>query len=415
MTDTTSAAAPVQTSPGQRSFAEAMHAMHAKYVAKNGYKAGKHKAWLIPALHLAGGAVLGGACRMLLSPMWAAAVTGALTALVGAWAVLAVCMIFRVGLLRGVDWATADDYEQQLIAGLDPDARAALTHAQHQVLRRFPAAASVHVYRPDQLPGHRCTLDTAGCDCARSRFNAAVLPNRRHPVIVVGDRLLDQPAALAYVLAHETNHVRRPWLQVFLLLQLVSLGGWAVLGLMLPWPTLLTAAPALWGATLLLRWTNEFAADIAARTTGPDAARQFWTMLRAVRPASTGLSRLSTATVAVLAPSHPPRRPHRPPRLTPVPAEGGASAAPGHPHKTAPVRGARPRPSLSTVHRATPTEIHAVPWNGSHAWPDLRQRAGAASAPDASRSSPPASMIALRGMRPSLPCEPGPTLPAPAP
>jgi Zn-dependent protease with chaperone function len=138
------------------------------------------------------------------------------------------------------------------------------------------------------------------------RFNAAVLPNRRHPIIVVGDRLLEQPAALAYVLAHERNHVRRPWLQVYFLLQLVIVAGFPGMGLVLPWRVLVIVAPAVWAATMLLSWVNELAADVAARTTGPEGARSFWAMRRAARPTRTGLSRLTGALATVLAPTHPP-------------------------------------------------------------------------------------------------------------
>jgi Zn-dependent protease with chaperone function len=138
------------------------------------------------------------------------------------------------------------------------------------------------------------------------RVNAAVLPNRRHSVILVGDRLLDEPAALAYVLAHEVNHVRRPWLLVYGALQVVTLAGWLGMGLILPWHALVVVAPVVWVATMLLNWVNELAADYAARTTGPDAARAFWTMLRAARPTRTGLSRLTGTVMAVLAPTHPP-------------------------------------------------------------------------------------------------------------
>ncbi|MGI5206208.1 M48 family metalloprotease [Spirillospora sp. CA-108201] len=280
--------------------------MHAKYVAKDGHKASKRRILIVPALLLAVGIGLGAAARAGLSPAWASTVTGALAALIAGWAVSAVCVTFRASPLRGVDWTTADAYEQELTSGLHPDVRAALARAQDHVRRRLPFADRVHLYSPEHLPEHACALDTTGCDCARMRVNAAVMPNRRHPVIVVGDRLLDKPAALAYVLAHEVNHVRRPWLLIYGVLQVVILAGWLGMGLILPWHTLVVAAPVVWVTTMLLSWVNEIAADIAARTTGPDAARAFWTMLRAARPTRTGLSRLTGAVMAVLAPTHPP-------------------------------------------------------------------------------------------------------------
>ncbi|MEU8346642.1 M48 family metalloprotease [Spirillospora sp. NPDC048832] len=300
---TTSLTAPAKTSPLLGDFAEAMHA---KYVAKDGHKASKRRILIIPALLLTVGTGLGAAARAGLPPTWATAATGPLAALVAGWTVLAFWVAFRVDPLRDVDWATADTYEQKLTSGLHPDARAALAHAQDQVRQQLPAAARVHLYSPDQLPSHECTMDTTGCDCARMRVNAAVLPNRRHPVILVGDRLLDEPAALAYVLAHEINHVRRPWLLVYGALQVITLAGWLGMGLILPWHTLVLVAPVVWVATMLLNWVNELAADIAARTTGPDAARAFWTMTRAARPTRTGLSRLTGTVMAVLAPTHPP-------------------------------------------------------------------------------------------------------------
>ncbi|TMR30881.1 M48 family metalloprotease [Actinomadura geliboluensis] len=280
--------------------------MHAKYVAKDGHKASKRRILIVPILLLTVGIGLGAAARAGLSPTWASTVTGALAALIAGWSVWALWVAFRVDPLRDVDWATADTYEQELTFGLHPDARAALARAQDQVRRRLPFADRVHLYSPDQLPKHDCTLDKTGCDCARMRVNAAVLPNRRHPVILVGDRLLDEAAALAYVLAHEVNHVRRPWLLVYGALQVVTLAGWLGMGLVLPWHVLVVVAPVVWVATMLLSWVNELAADIAARTTGPDAARAFWTMLRAARPTRAGLSRLTGAVMAVLAPTHPP-------------------------------------------------------------------------------------------------------------
>ncbi|MGI5204712.1 hypothetical protein ACQEU6_24410 [Spirillospora sp. CA-108201] len=280
--------------------------MHAKYVVKDGHAASRRRILIVPALLLASGTGLGIAARALLSPTWATVVTGALAAMIGAWAVLGVWVGFRADPLQCVDWATADAYEQQLTTGLHPDTRAALDRAQERIRQRFPAADRVHVYSPDRLPDHHCTLDTTGCDCARMRLNAGVLPNRRHPIIVVGDRVLDKPAVLAYVLTHETNHVRRPWLQLNHLLAVVGLAGWLSMGLLLPLPALMAVAPVVWAATMLLCWTNELAADAAARTTGPDAARAFWTMCRAAQPTRTGLSRLTGAIAAFLAPTHPP-------------------------------------------------------------------------------------------------------------
>jgi hypothetical protein len=300
---TTSPTAPAKTPLLLGDFAEAMHA---KYVAKDGHKAGKRRILIIPALLLTIGIGLGSAARAGLSPPWATAVTGALAALIAGWTVLAFWVTFLLDPLRDVDWATADTYGQDLTSGLHPDVRAALARAQDQVRRRLPFADRVHLYSPDQLPEHACTLDTTGCNCARRRANAAVLPNRRHPVILVGDRLLNEPAALAYVLAHEVNHVRRPWLLVYGALQVVTLAGWLGMGLILPWHALVVVAPVVWVATMLLNWVNELAADYAARTTGPDAARAFWTMLRAARPTRTGLSRLTGTVMAVLAPTHPP-------------------------------------------------------------------------------------------------------------
>jgi Zn-dependent protease with chaperone function len=300
---TTSPTAPAKASPLLGDFAEAMHA---RYVAKDGHKASKRRILIVPALLLAVGIGLGAAARAGLSPTWASMVTGVLAALIAGWAVSAFWVAFRVDPLRDVDWATADTYEQELTSGLHPDARAALARAQDRVRGRLPCADRVHLYSPDQLPEHACTLDTTGCDCARMRVNAAVLPNRRHPVILVGDRLLDEPAALAYVLAHEVNHVRRPWLLVHGALQVITLAGWLGMGLILPWHTLVIVAPVVWAATMLLSWVNELAADVAARPTGPDAARSFWTMRRAARPTRTGLSRLTGTVTALLAPTHPP-------------------------------------------------------------------------------------------------------------
>ena len=301
---TTSPTAPAKTPPQQRDFAEAMHAL---YVVKDGHAAAKHRALIIPAVLLVFGGGIGSAARMLLPPAWAVPATGLLAVLLTAWAVLAACLSYQTGPLQRVDWDTADDYQQRLIAGLSPDARTILARVQQQIRRRFPAAQGVHLYCPDRLPEHECTIDAGGCDCVRMRVNAGVLPNRTRPIIVVGDRVLAEPAALSYVLAHETNHTRRPWRQLHSLQQVLFLAGWLSMGLTLPWRTLAIVAPAVWLTALALNWANELAADIAAaRATGPTAARAYWTMLRAARPTRTGLSRLTGAVMAVLAPTHPP-------------------------------------------------------------------------------------------------------------
>lgn len=302
---TTSPTSKAPALPQRRDFGEAMHA---KYVAKDGHKASKRRILIVPALFLTVGIGLGSAARAALSPTLASTVTIALAALFAGWTVSSVYTTFRYGALRKVDWPSAYVYEQRLISGLPPDTRAVLARAQRQILQRFPSASRVHLYSPDQLPKHDCKLDTTGCDCARMRVNAAVMPSRRHPVIVVGDRLLAEPAALEYVLAHEANHVRRPWLLVYGLMLVIMLAGWLVMGLVLPGDVLVVVAPIVWVATMLLSWANELAADYAARSVGPDAARAFWTMLRAARPTRTGWSRLTGTVMAVLAPTHPPIR-----------------------------------------------------------------------------------------------------------
>lgn len=302
---TTSPTATAEAPPQRRDFATAMHDL---YVAKDAHKAGKLRILIVPVLHLAIGIGLGAAARAALSPALASTVSAAVAALIAGWTVSSVYRTFRIGSLRNVDWATASDCEHKITCGLHPDTRAVLARAQRQILQRFPAASRVHLYSPDRLPEHDCTLDTTGCDCARLRVNAAVMPSRRHPIILVGERLLDQPSTLAYVLAHEVNHIRRPWPLVHGLILVIMMAGWLGMGLILPWRALVVAAPVVWVATMLLSWVNEIAADYAARSTGPDAARAYWTMLRAARPTRTGWARLTGAVMAVLAPTHPPIR-----------------------------------------------------------------------------------------------------------
>ncbi|NEA27620.1 hypothetical protein [Actinomadura bangladeshensis] len=299
---TTSPTAPAQTPPLQGDFAEAMHA---KYVAKDGLAADKRKVLIIPALLLAAGTGLGAAARTGLPPTWATVVTVTLAALIGVFGVAAVCLLHCHEPLLDVGWNTADTCEEKVASSLSPDVRAALAQAQAQVHRRLPAADRVHIYVPDQLPEHPCTLDTTGCRCAGQRLNAAVLPNRSHPIIKVGDRLLDEPAALAYVLAHEINNVRRPGYNSASCYRCSPWSaGWRW-GSSSPLPTLAIVAPAVWATTIILNWANEIAADVAARTTGPDAARSYWTMRRTACPTRTGLSRITGAVAAVLAPTHP--------------------------------------------------------------------------------------------------------------
>lgn len=307
MTDTTTPTAPAPATPPASQPRDFAAAMHARFVAKDGLTAEKRKVLLIPVLLLAISAGLGTAARAL-PPTWATVVTGTLAVLIGLWGVLAVWAVNCLDPLQGVDWGTADDYEEKVTSGLGQDVRAVLTQAQAQVRRQFPAADRVHLYVPDRLPEHPCTLDTTGCRCAGQRINAAILPHRSHPIIKVGDRLLDDDnsAVLEYVLAHEINHVRRGWKQLRYLQQMVNLSGWLWVGLLVPLPALLVVAPALWVAIITFIWVDEFAADIAARTTGPDGARGYWAMCRAGYPTRTGMARVGGAVLAVLAPLHPP-------------------------------------------------------------------------------------------------------------
>lgn len=284
------------TAPPAADLRDFAAAMHARFIAKNVRGAGQRLTLIIPVVQVAVGAVIGGAARMMLPPAWAALVTCALAALVGAWAVTGVRTLRRNGLVQDVDWETAASYEEQLLDGLPANVRGILARTRGRVRRHLPPGTEIHVYCPGEVPERRALM----------RVNAAVAPaGEQHAVILVGDRLLASPPALAYALTHEVNHLRRSWRRVVAVLQVIAVGGWIALGLAVPLHALLVAAPALWAMSIAARWADEFAADAAARSTGRDAARAYWSLLRAAR-ARTGLSRLTGAVAAVLAPTHPP-------------------------------------------------------------------------------------------------------------
>ncbi|TYB47808.1 hypothetical protein [Actinomadura chibensis] len=208
---------------------------------------------------------------------------------------------YRTGPGRDVDWASADAYERDLLAEVPEDVGEVLVDAQTKIGGRMPTAAGVHLYvvRPAHWP---CAIDGGDCNCARTRLSATLVPSRRHPVLLIGHRLLDEPIMLAYVLAGEVAQAGRVPRTLHLLLGAPLLAAWFVLGVTGPPHLLAVLAPALWLVTTAVRWGVELRADIlAASTTGPRVARDYWARVRAASPPPTRTSRLLE-----LISTHPP-------------------------------------------------------------------------------------------------------------
>ncbi|WP_395111339.1 hypothetical protein [Actinomadura sp. SCN-SB] len=286
-----------------RDFAEIMQQQFK--TALRGHALG---ALLLPLLLLLVGAGLGTLIRALTAPTVGTVVTTVAAAALEAMIVVATVIAYRRGPDPSIDWATAAPYQQRLTEGLPDQVRHLLAGAQARVQRQRPVALDVYLFSPRISDEHAriCTLDTGyGCPCWGGRINACVVPARLHPVLVVGDRLLAQPEALAFVLAHEVHHARRPWFGLRLVLGGPVLLGWLPLALAVPGRHLLVIAPAVWAATMLLRWIDELAADVAAaRTTPPGTARTWWELYRESRPRPRRRAR--QFLFQVLAPAHPP-------------------------------------------------------------------------------------------------------------
>ncbi|MFI0411837.1 hypothetical protein [Actinomadura sp. 3N508] len=295
---------PVSTQkPDARNFEDAMRVQLQKARVSVGLAA------IAPLVLLPLGCGASALLGLLPSPLGAVLSIVLAAAAVGG-VVLGVVIGYRTGPVKNVDWDTATAYERRLTEPLAHDVRVVLAEAQHRVRRRTPHAFGAHLYvmRPD--PSHReesCTIDAGGCVCAPYRLSAALLPSRRHPVLVIGERLLTVPhTLLAFVLAHETHHARRASRTLHLLLDLPSLACWLALGLLVPPPLLLIAVPALWLVTTAARWGDELRADVAAvRAVGPAAARDYWAVVQDARPSRVGVSKVLSAIARPLAP-HPP-------------------------------------------------------------------------------------------------------------
>lgn len=290
---------------GRRDFAEIMQRRY-----QTAHRTQRLGALLIPIALLLLGAGLGALIRALASPAVGTVLTVSAAAVLMAVIVAVTVTSYRMGPDPRIDWSTASPYEARLTANLPGDVRHLLLSAQARIQRHRPAALDAYLFSPGIRDEHTriCTLDSGcGCSCWAVRINACVAAARSHPVLVVGDRLLAHPDALAFVLAHEVHHVRRPWLHLRLALSLPTLLGWLPLGLALPVRHLLMIAPALWLATMMLRWIDEIAADVcAARTTGPGTAQAWWELYRASQPVPPRWLRLIQPVVKALAPTHPP-------------------------------------------------------------------------------------------------------------
>ncbi|MFF5264643.1 hypothetical protein ACFY4C_37445 [Actinomadura viridis] len=294
--------APPKTSPaplGQQDFEEVMRTK----IKENHRRVYGSLRLLVPLMFLLVGAAAGWGIRAL-APAWTAVLPAAV--FMGLAVVAIVREYWTGGPLKRVDWSTADAYEQQLAERLSAASHEALLQARDAVLRNRPTAVQAHFYEM-RFSAHQQVCTGRGCPCFETRFNAAVLPARARPVIVIGDLLLAEPAAARYVLAHEAHHIRRPWMHIRLALSVPAMAGWLALGLLTPPDLLIVLAPVLWVVILAVQWVDELAADVAAaRATGRHEARSFWNLLQAMRRSSSRWQRVIATVLTTMAPMHPP-------------------------------------------------------------------------------------------------------------
>ncbi|WP_067460703.1 hypothetical protein [Actinomadura macra] len=276
---------------------------------RNGQLSGGRRGSLLPIAPLVLLPVGGGIADLLgaLPHSMGTVLSAVLAAAVVVGIVLAERKEHRTGP-NGVDWATATAYQHQLMADQPPETRAVLGDVQRTLRRRFRAADGVYLYvmRPDADHEQVCTIDNGGCPCARMRLSAALIPYRRRPLVVFGERLLAEPEMAAFVLAHEAHHARRMSRTLRRMLGAPLLAGWLALGLTVPPHLLALVAPAVWAVATGVQWADELAADVAAaRGTGPDVARQYWALVRSARTRPHGVSRVLTVVARLFSP-HPP-------------------------------------------------------------------------------------------------------------
>lgn len=223
---------------------------------------------------------------------WAGAGTAAVVALADVMIAVGVAG-WRSGRdLPGVDWNSAHEYERTLNLPGQAEfliARAAVT------LRRRLKVTRVHVFR------NTCPHPTTDCACTQP-ISAAILPGRRHPLLIVGDRLLANPPQLEFVLAHELHHITPARLRSKKLIRAAMIDGWLIVGLLTPPAWLPLAVLAWWLLLLAWRWAEEIACDIAAARTHGAGAESFFNTVQATATRQPRKRRIARALVSL----HPP-------------------------------------------------------------------------------------------------------------
>ncbi|MEU8309802.1 hypothetical protein AB0C84_40150 [Actinomadura sp. NPDC048955] len=214
---------------------------------------------------------------------------------------------YHRGPIKNVDWATADDYERDLVEAAHPNVRIALKDAQRTVRGHMPRVEGVHPYvvRPD--PGHarQCTFDSGYCSCRPLRAEVTLMPGRRRVVLAIGDKVLEQPKSLSFLLSHAASRTGFTSRLLHVLPNGPLVAGWLALGLAVPPRFLLLAVPALLLITGALYWVDELRADAAAsRAVGPAAAPQHWRRVRQIHHSN--LTRPSLHMIARLRIQRPP-------------------------------------------------------------------------------------------------------------
>lgn len=222
---------------------------------------------------------------------WAGAGPAAVVALVDVVIALGVVTWHSGRDLRQVDWDSAPEYERTL--NLPSQAEFLIARAVATIRRRLNVSR-VHVFR------NTCP-HTAECGCTQP-ISAAILPGRHHPLLIVGDRILNNPIQLEFALAHELHHITPLRLRSQKLVRAAMLDGWLIVGLLIPPAWLPAAALAWWTFLLAWRWTDEIACDMAAARTHGAGAESLFHDMKATAARQSRKRRIARTLVSL----HPP-------------------------------------------------------------------------------------------------------------
>ncbi|MFD0856772.1 hypothetical protein ACFQ07_31355 [Actinomadura adrarensis] len=305
MSDTQSGTAKKSPPPRQRlreieDFDEAMQALNAQ--ARNVHA---YLVLVLPVVLVLVGAGVAALVRWLAAPTAAAVITVALGGAVLLLGVRAERFAYGFGQLPRLDWDSARDYQGRLFEQLSEESGSALDSGLDRIYagrRTVP----VYAWKAPVKDKHArvCTINRGGCSCWRRRVGGFVVAGRGRTLVVVGDRLVSDPAALRFVLAHESRHVKGLSLLLQRALGVPLRFAWLALGLAVAGAYLLGVTLAVLGASIVLRWADELVADVAAaRHSRSGDGLAYWSMVKRARPPRAWWTAL---LVSVLTPTHPP-------------------------------------------------------------------------------------------------------------